>query len=80
MPCARFLDPDPLARVPGVGSITNFGLREYAMRIWLDPDKMAAMALTVEDVKNAVQEQNQQVAAGLIGAPDRKSTRLNSSH
>lgn len=60
---------DPLARVSGVGSITNFGLREYAMRIWLDPDKMAAMALTVEDVKNAVQEQNQQVAAGLIGAP-----------
>ena len=60
---------DPLARVPGVGSITNFGLREYAMRLWLDPDKMASMAITVSDVKNAVQEQNQQVAAGLIGAP-----------
>ena len=60
---------DPLSRVSGVGSITNFGLREYAMRIWLDPDKMAALALTVSDVTNAVQEQNQQVAAGLIGSP-----------
>ena len=60
---------DPLSRVTGVGSINNFGLREYAMRIWLDPDKMSAMAITVDDVKNAVQEQNQQVAAGLIGAP-----------
>jgi HAE1 family hydrophobic/amphiphilic exporter-1 len=46
---------DPLSRVSGVGSITNFGLREYAMRIWLDPDKMAALALTVSDVTNAVQ-------------------------
>ena len=60
---------DPLSRVSGVGSITNFGLREYAMRIWLDPDKMAALGLTVSDVSNAVQEQNQQVAAGLIGSP-----------
>ena len=60
---------DPLLRVPGVGSITNFGLLEYSMRIWLDPDKMAALELTVSDVKSAVQEQNQQVAAGLIGSP-----------
>ncbi|MAJ47952.1 MAG: hydrophobe/amphiphile efflux-1 family RND transporter [Planctomycetes bacterium TMED75] len=60
---------DPLLRVPGVGSITNFGLLEYSMRIWLDPDKMASLELTVSDVKNAVQEQNQQVAAGLIGSP-----------
>lgn len=60
---------DPLSRVAGVGSINNFGLREYAMRIWLDPDKMATMGLTVDDVKNAVQEQNQVVPAGLIGAP-----------
>lgn len=60
---------DPLARVPGVGSTTNFGLRQYAMRIWLDPDKMAALSLTVSDVISAVNEQNQQVAAGLLGAP-----------
>ena len=60
---------DPLLRVPGVGSITNFGLMEYSMRIWLDPDKMASLSLTVADVKNAVLEQNQQVAAGLIGSP-----------
>ncbi|MEE2681129.1 MAG: multidrug efflux RND transporter permease subunit [Planctomycetota bacterium] len=66
--CDIYLN-DPLLRVPGVGSITNFGLMEYAMRIWLDPDKMAALGLTVTDVKNAVLEQNQQVAAGLIGSP-----------
>ena len=60
---------DPLQRVPGVGTLTNFGLREYAIRIWLDPDKMAVLAITADDVVNAVKEQNQQVAAGLIGAP-----------
>ncbi|MEC9158239.1 MAG: multidrug efflux RND transporter permease subunit [Planctomycetota bacterium] len=66
--CDIYLN-DPLLRVPGVGSITNFGLLEYAMRIWLDPDKMSALNITVGDVKNAIQEQNQQVAAGLIGSP-----------
>ena len=59
---------DPLKRVPGVGDVQIFGERRYAMRIWLDPDKMADRGITATDVKNAVAEQNVQVAAGKIGA------------
>ncbi len=57
---------DALARVDGVGSISLFGY-QYAMRIWLDPDKLASRGLTASDVVSAVQEQNRQVAAGVIG-------------
>jgi multidrug efflux pump len=60
---------DPLKRVRGVGSVQVFGVREYSMRIWLDPDRMAALNLAVEDVIQAIQSQNIQVAAGTIGAP-----------
>jgi HAE1 family hydrophobic/amphiphilic exporter-1 len=60
---------DRLARIDGVASINNFGLRKYAMRIWLDPDKLANMGMTAMDVENAVKEQNNQVAAGKLGAP-----------
>jgi hydrophobe/amphiphile efflux-1 (HAE1) family protein len=60
---------DELARLPGVGDLTVFGARDYSMRIWLDPQKLAARNMTVGDVINAVQEQNVQVAAGIIGAP-----------
>ena len=60
---------DELARLPGVGDINVFGAREYAMRIWLDPNKTAARNLTAQDVVSAIQEQNIQVAAGIIGAP-----------
>ena len=59
---------DALARLPGVGSITIFGARDYSMRIWLDPQKVAARNLTASDVVNAIREQNVQVAAGAIGA------------
>src|SRR5579863_8084054 len=58
---------DPLKRVPGVGDVQIFGERRYSMRIWLDPDKLAALGVTAVDVQNAVAEQNVQVAAGKIG-------------
>jgi len=60
---------DEIARLPGVGDITIFGVRDYSMRLWLDPDKLASRNLTVGDVITAVKEQNVQVAAGLIGGP-----------
>ncbi len=60
---------DTLARLDGVGSITVFGGREYSMRIWLDPDKMAALQLTSTDVVNALRAQNVQVASGILGQP-----------
>jgi len=59
---------DELSRISGMGSVTTFGAADYSMRIWLDPDKLKARSLTVEEVLNAIQEQNVQVAAGLIGA------------
>jgi multidrug efflux pump len=57
---------DPLARVPGVGSTQVFGSK-YAMRIWLDPDKLATYRLTPADVTQAVRAQNQQVVLGQLG-------------
>src|SRR5205807_2202563 len=60
---------DELARVEGVGDTNVFGAREYSMRIWLDPNKTAARNLTAQDVVQALQEQNVQVAAGIVGAP-----------
>jgi len=60
---------DPLARVDGVGDIRVFGSREYAMRVWLDPDKIASHNLTAGEVVKALQGQNVQVAAGVLDAP-----------
>ncbi|WP_346839352.1 multidrug efflux RND transporter permease subunit [Microbulbifer sp. SAOS-129_SWC] len=60
---------DELARVPGVSNVTIFGARNYSMRIWLNPDRMAALDVTAQDVVAAVQAQNLQVAAGQLGAP-----------
>ena len=60
---------DNLRRIPGMGDIIVFGGGDYAMRVWLDPQKLAARHLTASDVVAAIQEQNQQVAAGVIGAP-----------
>jgi multidrug efflux pump len=60
---------DEIARLPGVGDITIFGVRDYSMRLWLDPDKLASRSMTVGDVVNAVKEQNVQVAAGIVGGP-----------
>ncbi|HIK55601.1 MAG TPA: efflux RND transporter permease subunit [Synechococcales cyanobacterium M55_K2018_004] len=58
---------DALRRVQGVGNIQIFGERKYAMRLWLDPNRLAARNLTIQDVENAVREQNIQVGAGQIG-------------
>jgi hydrophobe/amphiphile efflux-1 (HAE1) family protein len=60
---------DVLARLPGMGEVRVFGAGDYAMRVWLDPQKLAARNLTSGDVVGAIREQNIQVAAGQIGAP-----------
>ena len=60
---------DALKRVPGVGDVVIFGERKYAMRIWLDPARLAARQLTALDVSNALSEQNVEVAAGQLGQP-----------
>ena len=58
-----------LARLPGVGNVNVYGTGEYAMRIWLDPEKMQGFGLTPNDVVNALHEQNVAVPAGQIGGP-----------
>ncbi len=58
-----------LARLPGVGNVLVFGTGQYAMRIWLDPEKMQALSLTPSDVLNALRAQNVAVPAGQIGGP-----------
>src|SRR6478672_7908040 len=59
---------DALARLPGVGDAQQFGGGDYAMRVWLDPDKIASRGLTAGDVVRAIREQNIQVSAGQLGA------------
>src|SRR4051812_16855938 len=58
---------DVLARIPGVGDVRVFGSGDYAMRIWLNPDRVAARNLTASDIVAAIRERNVQVAAGAIG-------------
>ncbi|MBS9475663.1 efflux RND transporter permease subunit [Ancylobacter radicis] len=60
---------DQLQRVPGVGSITVFGSRDYAMQVWLDPLKLQALSLTATDVTAALEAQNLQVASGVLNSP-----------
>ena len=60
---------DELARLQGVGDITYLGQRDYSMRVWLDPEKMAVRNLTSDDIVAAISQQNVQVAAGQIGQP-----------
>ena len=60
---------DALKRVPGVGDVIIFGERKYAMRVWLDPTKLAARQLTAADVVSALQEQNVEIPAGQLGRP-----------
>jgi HAE1 family hydrophobic/amphiphilic exporter-1 len=60
---------DALKRVPGVGDVLIFGERKYAMRLWLDPSRLAERGLTATTVLGALQEQNVQVAAGQVGQP-----------
>jgi len=59
---------DELKRVPGVGDASIFGARDYAMRVWIDPQKLANLDLSAQDVIAAIQSQNLQAAAGRIGA------------
>ncbi len=60
---------DELARLDGVGDVQLFGLGDYSLRVWLDPDKVASRNLTTTDIVDAIREQNRQVAAGALGAP-----------
>jgi len=60
---------DELSRLPGVGNVTVFGAGQYSMRVWLDPNKLQALALMPQDVIQAIQQQSQQVTAGQIGMP-----------
>ncbi len=68
---------DALLRVKGVGDIRNFGSSDYALRVWLDPDRLARLSLTVSDVQNAVRSQNTVNPAGQIGGePTAKNQQL----
>jgi multidrug efflux pump len=60
---------DVIGRIPGIGQVQVFGGGDYAMRIWLDPQKVAARGLSAGEVVSAIREQNVQVAAGVVGAP-----------
>ncbi|XLZ71844.1 efflux RND transporter permease subunit [Massilia sp. SR12] len=64
---------DQLARIQGMGDVQIFGAGDYAMRIWLDPQKVAGRNMTASDVVDAIREQNVQVAAGVIGAAPSKA-------
>ena len=59
---------DEIKRVPGVGNVLVFGVGRYAMRLWIDPDKLAGRNITADEVVQALREQNVQVAAGAVGA------------
>src|SRR4029077_16335510 len=66
---------DELLRIPGMGSVIMFGAGDYAMRVWLDPAKLAARSLTTAEVIAAIREQNAQAPAGTLGAsPSPKGT------
>ena len=58
---------DLLRRIPGVGRVSNIGSRYYAMQIWVDPARLASFGLTVQDVQNALKDQNRESAAGVLG-------------
>lgn len=58
---------DPLRRIPGVGSVSSVGSRYYAMQIWVSPDKLADLGLTVQDIQSALKDQNRESAAGALG-------------
>ena len=58
---------DVIRRIPGVGRVSNIGSRYYAMQIWAQPDKLANFGLTVQDLQNALKDQNRESAAGVLG-------------
>ncbi len=65
---------DELAKIDGVGDVQQFGGGNYSMRVWLDPDKVAARGLTASDIASAIREQNVQVAAGQLGSSSTPNT------
>lgn len=65
---------DELAKITGVGQVLLFGSGDYAMRVWLDPERVAERDLTATEVVRAIQSQNVQVAAGVIGGPPYKDS------
>ncbi|WP_020590805.1 efflux RND transporter permease subunit [Kiloniella laminariae] len=65
---------DNLARINGVGSVSQFGALDYGMRVWIDPDKLTAFGLTTKDVAAAIESQNIQATAGQLGAPPFEGT------
>ncbi|GGC68913.1 efflux RND transporter permease subunit [Undibacterium terreum] len=67
---------DAVKRIPGTTNVQIFGAKDYAMRIWMRPDRMAQLGVTVGDITNAVNEQNAQYAAGKIGATPNNSEEL----
>jgi multidrug efflux pump len=67
---------DQIQNVPGVAEVTIFGERRYAMRIWVDRTRLAAYALTVQDVENALRQQNVEIPSGRIESTDREFTVL----
>ena len=73
---ARLHLQEEIARIRGVSEVRVFGQRDYSMRIWLDPDKLAARGLAVSDVLAAVREQNAEVALGQLGQPPAMSGQM----
>ena len=64
---------DALSRINGVGNVSQFGAKDYGMRVWLSPERLTALNLTTTDVANAIRSQNVQASAGQIGAPPFKN-------
>ncbi|MEH6579248.1 MAG: multidrug efflux RND transporter permease subunit [Amphritea sp.] len=60
---------DLLARINGIGEVSQFGAQDYGMRIWMNPDRLTALELTTTDIANAIRAQNIQASAGQLGAP-----------
>ncbi|WP_417427785.1 efflux RND transporter permease subunit [Kiloniella sp.] len=65
---------DSLARINGVGNVSQFGALDYGMRVWLNPDRLTAVGLTTKDVSEAIENQNIQATAGQLGAPPFEGT------
>ncbi len=65
---------DALARISGVGSVSQFGALDYGMRVWLNPDKLTALGLATSDISDAIESQNIQATAGQLGAPPFEGT------
>ena len=67
---------EELKQVAGVGDVTNFGEKKYSMRIWLEPNRLATLKLTIPEVSNAIKAQNVQAALGTIGSAPMPSSNM----